>query len=85
MAQFTNQARLSYHDTVVDSNIAIGEIREVLTASKSTINDAYRAGDRVTYVISIVNAGSTGADRRNSLRQPRCIHLRRVDAVPADL
>lgn len=59
MAQFTNQARLSYHDTVVDSNIAIGEIREVLTASKSTINDAYRAGDRVTYVISIVNAGST--------------------------
>ena len=48
MAQFTNQARLSYHDTVVDSNIAIGEIREVLTASKSTINDAYRAGDRVT-------------------------------------
>ena len=47
MAQFTNQARLSYHDTVVDSNIAIGEIREVLTASKSTINDAYRAGDRV--------------------------------------
>lgn len=59
MAQFTNQARLSYNDTVVDSNIAVGEIREVLTASKTAVNDTYRAGDRVTYVISIVNAGGT--------------------------
>lgn len=58
MAQFTNQARLSYNDTVVDSNIAVGEIREVLTASKTTVGTTYRAGDRVTYVISIINAGS---------------------------
>lgn len=58
MAQFTNQARLSYNDTVVDSNIAVGEIREVLTASKTAVGTTYRAGDRVTYVISIINAGS---------------------------
>ena len=58
MAQFTNQARLSYNDTVVDSNIAVGEIREVLTASKTAVGATYRAGDRVTYVISIINAGS---------------------------
>lgn len=47
MAQFTNQARLSYNDTVIDSNIAVGEIREVLTASKTAVNSTYRADDRV--------------------------------------
>lgn len=59
MAQFTNQARLSYNDTVVNSNIAVGEIRDLLSASKDALADTYRAGDRVTYVISIVNTGST--------------------------
>lgn len=59
MAQFTNQARLSYNDTVVNSNIAVGEIRDLLSASKDALAGTYRAGDRVTYVISIVNTGST--------------------------
>lgn len=59
MAQFTNQARLSYNNTVVDSNIAVGEIRDLLSASKNALTDSYRVGDRVTYVIGIVNASST--------------------------
>lgn len=59
MAQFTNQARLSYNNTVVDSNIAVGEIRDLISASKNALSDSYRVGDRVTYVIGIVNAGNT--------------------------
>ena len=59
MAQFTNQAQLSYNNSVVNSNIAVGEILEVLSASKSAVMDDYTRTDDVTYVISVVNSGST--------------------------
>ena len=59
MAQFTNQARLSYNDTVINSNIAVGEILEVLSGSKTALSDNYAIGDDITYVISIVNSGAT--------------------------
>ena len=58
MATFTNQATLSYNNTVTTSNIVTGEIVEVLSAAKTALTDTYRAGDTVTYVISIVNSGS---------------------------
>lgn len=58
MAQFTNQAQLSYNGAVVNSNIAVGEILEVLSASKTAVMDDYTRNDDVTYVISVVNSGT---------------------------
>jgi len=58
MATFTNQATLSYNNTTTTSNIVTGEIVEVLSATKTALTDTYRAGDTVTYVVSIVNSGS---------------------------
>lgn len=59
MAQFYNQATLSYNDNVINSNIVSGEIVEVLSATKTAILDSYTVGDEITYVISIVNSGET--------------------------
>ncbi len=59
MAQFTNQAQLTYSNGVVNSNIAVGEIVEVLSAAKTAVQETYTRGDRVTYVISAVNSGNT--------------------------
>lgn len=58
MAIFTNQATLSYNNTITTSNIVTGEIVEVLSAAKHALNDEYSFGDTVTYIISIVNTGS---------------------------
>ena len=59
MATFTNQATLSYNNTTTTSNVVTGEIVEVLSATKTALTDTYRAGDTVTYVVSIVNTGNT--------------------------
>ncbi|MGN8799649.1 hypothetical protein ACTNCH_00790 [Candidatus Merdisoma sp. HCP28S3_D10] len=58
MAQFTNQAQLSYNNAVKNSNIAVGEILEVLSATKTAVENAYGQNDTVTYVINIVNSGT---------------------------
>lgn len=58
MAQFTNQARLAYGNSVTNSNIAIGEILEVLSAAKTAVRNEYDQNDSVTYIISIVNSGA---------------------------
>ena len=59
MAIFTNQATLSYNNTITNSNVAVGELLEVLSITKTAVSDDYSAGDNVTYVISIVNSGAT--------------------------
>ncbi len=59
MATFTNQATLSYGGNVTTSNIVTGELQQVLSLTKSTLDDTYRTGDTLTYVISIVNSGAT--------------------------
>lgn len=59
MARFTNQAQLAYNNSVTNSNIAVGEIVEVLSVSKNAVGAAYGRDDNVTYVISIVNTGTT--------------------------
>lgn len=59
MARFTNQAQLRYGNSVTNSNIAVGEILEVLSASKTAIRDTYAPEDTITYVISILNSGNT--------------------------
>ena len=57
MAIFTNQATLSYNGNSVDSNIAYGEILDVLTATKTAIEGAYTPGDTLTYVVTLRNTG----------------------------
>lgn len=59
MALFTNQATLSYGNTVTNSNVAVGEILEVLSATKTAINATYGQNDTITYIISIINSGSS--------------------------
>lgn len=59
MARFTNQAQLRYGNSVTNSNIAVGEILEVLSATKTAVRDSYGQNDSVTYIISIINSGST--------------------------
>lgn len=58
MAIFTNQATLSYNNTTTTSNIVTGELLEVLSATKNAVDNEYRYGDTVTYVISILNTGT---------------------------
>lgn len=59
MATFTNQAVLSYNGITTNSNVATGEIVEVLSASKNVLSSEYGQGDTATYVINLVNSGST--------------------------
>ena len=59
MAIFTNQAQLRYGNAVANSNVAVGEILEVLAATKTAVRKTYGQNDRVTYVVSIVNSGNT--------------------------
>ncbi len=59
MATFQNQASLTYNNSTVNSNIVTGEILEVLSLTKASLNTSYTAGDTVTYILSAVNSGST--------------------------
>ena len=59
MASFTNQAQLTYRNTVTNSNLATGEILEVVSVSKTAVSNVYGANDTITYIVSIVNSGST--------------------------
>lgn len=59
MATFTNQATLSYNNNVIGSNIVTGELVDVLSATKTAVQDSYLGGETITYVISIVNSGAT--------------------------
>lgn len=58
MATFTNQATLRYNDIVVNSNIAVGEILEVLSITKTAVRDTYGADQDITYVVSLINSGT---------------------------
>ncbi len=59
MAVFFNQATLRYNDTTTNSNVVTGEIIEVLSATKSSLQSDYSSGDAITYLVNIVNSGST--------------------------
>ena len=59
MAIFTNQASLSYRGTVINSNVVTGEIREALGITKTALTDTYSPDGTVTYVINLINSGST--------------------------
>lgn len=59
MATFYNQATLSYNGNVTNSNIISGELLDVLSATKTAVVNEYTASGNITYVISIVNSGTT--------------------------
>ena len=58
VAIFSNQATLTYSGNSTNSNIAYGEILDVLTATKTAIEGTYEPGERVTYVVTLRNTGS---------------------------
>ncbi len=57
MAIFSNQATLTYNGTTTNSNIAYGELLEVLTATKTAVEGSYEPGQLVTYVVTLRNTG----------------------------
>lgn len=58
MAIFSNQATLTYNGNTTTSNIAYGEILEVLTAAKTALEGNYTPGSRITYVVTLRNTGT---------------------------
>jgi uncharacterized repeat protein (TIGR01451 family) len=59
MATFTNRATLSYGGRTVDSNTVTGTFLQTLSIIKTALSGTYAAGDTVTYVVTLSNAGTT--------------------------
>ena len=59
MAIFSNQATLTYNGNTTNSNIAYGEILDVLAVTKTAVEGSYAAGELVTYVVTLRNTGSS--------------------------
>lgn len=58
MAVFTNQATLTYNGVATNSNTATGELSDVLTVTKTAVDNTYSSDDNITYIISMVNSGT---------------------------
>ena len=58
MAIFTNQATLRYNGNSTNSNIAYGELLDVLVATKTAVEGSYTPGQLVTYVVTLRNTGN---------------------------
>ena len=58
MAIFSNQATLTYNGSSTNSNIAYGEILDVLAATKTAVEGDYTPGNLVTYVVTLRNTGN---------------------------
>ena len=58
MAIFSNQATLTYNGNTTNSNIAYGEILDVLVATKTAVEGTYTPGQLVTYVVTLRNTGN---------------------------
>ena len=58
MAIFSNQATLTYNGSSTNSNIAYGEILDVLVATKTSVEGNYTPGQIVTYVVTLRNTGN---------------------------
>lgn len=57
MAIFSNQATLTYNGSSTNSNIAYGEILDVVVATKTAVEASYTPGNLVTYVVALRNTG----------------------------
>ena len=59
MAIFRNQATLSYGGNVTTSNVVTGELQQTVFVTKYAVTDTYNQDEVLTYVISLVNTGTT--------------------------
>ncbi len=59
MAIFSNQATLTYNGNSTNSNIAYGEILDVLEITKTSVEGTYTPDSVVTYVVTLRNTGTT--------------------------
>lgn len=59
MAIFRNQATLSYGGNVTTSNVVTGELQQAVSVTKYAVTDTYTQDEVLTYVISLVNTGTT--------------------------
>lgn len=59
MATFTNKATLSYNGGSTDSNTVTGVFQEALSATKTPLETSYEIGQRVVYVLSLINSGAS--------------------------
>ena len=59
MPTFQNNATLTFNGRSIQSNTVTGEISDLLTGSKTAPVTHYRQGDRITYVVNLVNAQDT--------------------------
>ena len=59
MAIFSNQATLTVNGNITNSNIAYGEILDVLVATKTAVEGTYTPGQIVTYVVTLRNTGTS--------------------------
>ena len=62
MAIFTNQATLIFNGQSTSSNVTTGEILTGLTLTKTAITDTYARDGRVSYIVTISNAGGAVTD-----------------------
>ena len=56
---FTNQAQVTYNGRTSLSNVTQGRFVDALTATKTAVNDSYGVNDEITYIVSLVNTGSS--------------------------
>ncbi|MDO5558612.1 MAG: hypothetical protein Q4F95_03340 [Oscillospiraceae bacterium] len=59
MAQFSNQASLTYNGVTTTSNTITGEITEVLKIFKDAAAQQYQYGDTIYYEINLQNQGTS--------------------------
>ena len=59
MPTFTNRATLTFNGGATDSNTVVGNIVETLAIAKNAQTETYTEGSVVTYVVSLVNSGTT--------------------------
>ena len=59
MAIFSNQATLTYNGNSTNSNVAYGEILDILSVTKTAIEESYTPGSVITYAVSMRNTGNT--------------------------
>ncbi len=58
MAQFTNQAQLTYNNRTINSNTTTGNLVEALSASKDAVRSNYSQSNTLAYVINLINSGA---------------------------
>lgn len=87
MATFYNKATLTYNNGSTDSNVVTGELTEVLSATKTALDDEYNRDCPNTYLINIVNTGCTAfagltvTDDLGKYRHHSCGSLTPLDYV----